>query len=434
MTEEGVTGTFFVIGEKARSLEKRGRTDVIQAMARHDIGSHTNLGSIHPTVTERLEKMDWNEGVVKMLEDESKGFEELERIFQVPISSFARHGGSYGPQLVQALSQLGKGYVYSPISLPGHNAVWFCNTLNFHGEYGGFDDAYFRDELFNPLYDSVQVWLPKLIEESDVISFFGCHPCKVRTEQFWDFNYYEGANPDAANWRTPELRPQASMKTAQKNFRKLMKYLKSRKDIEITTYRKLMSKYSKQKEEISSAELLKIAKKINETKSIVMDSYFSPAEIFYFLVQSIVAFNQTHFMPEKMARFSPLGPINKPNQDPELSEVTVSELEKLAEMAYTYVSDNGYLPAFLSLKEANIGTGSLFALFAQAYSDISSGNLSSKYQIPSFEVYPQTNINEIVRRVEGCKNWPVHRPDLDMSKIVELTKMQLWTLKPAHVL
>ena len=34
MTEVGVTGTFFVIGEKARSLEKRGRTDVIRAMAR----------------------------------------------------------------------------------------------------------------------------------------------------------------------------------------------------------------------------------------------------------------------------------------------------------------------------------------------------------------------------------------------------------------
>ena len=56
MSEEGVTGTFFVIGEKARSFEKRGRRDVIAAMAKHDIGSHTNFGSIHPTVTEELEK------------------------------------------------------------------------------------------------------------------------------------------------------------------------------------------------------------------------------------------------------------------------------------------------------------------------------------------------------------------------------------------
>ena len=58
MTEVGVTGTFFVIGEKARSLEARGRKDVLAAMAAHDIGSHTNFGSIHPTVTEILEYAD----------------------------------------------------------------------------------------------------------------------------------------------------------------------------------------------------------------------------------------------------------------------------------------------------------------------------------------------------------------------------------------
>ncbi len=42
--EEGVTGTFFVIGEKARSLEKRGRRDVIAAMARHDRAGETRRG------------------------------------------------------------------------------------------------------------------------------------------------------------------------------------------------------------------------------------------------------------------------------------------------------------------------------------------------------------------------------------------------------
>ncbi len=103
MSEEGVTGTFFVIGEKARSLEKRGRRDVIAAMAKHDIGSHTNFGSIHPTVTEELEKAGWDDGVSLMSEQESAGIRELERIFGVPVKTLARHGGSYGPQLVYAL-------------------------------------------------------------------------------------------------------------------------------------------------------------------------------------------------------------------------------------------------------------------------------------------------------------------------------------------
>ena len=73
MTDVGATGSFFVIGEKARSLEARGRRDVIEAMARHDVGSHTSLGSIHPTVTEILEHASFDAGVETMLAERGGG-------------------------------------------------------------------------------------------------------------------------------------------------------------------------------------------------------------------------------------------------------------------------------------------------------------------------------------------------------------------------
>ena len=227
MTEVGVTGTFFVIGEKARSLEARGRRDVIEAMARHDIGTHTNYGSIHPTVTEILEHASFDDGTAIMLENESAGFDDFERIFGRRPGTLARHGGSYGPQLPAALSAMGAGYVYSPISLPGHNAVWFANTLNFHGEgdFGFFDDAYYRDDLFEPMLEALDVLIPERTRGLDVVAFFANHPSKLRSVQFWDFNYYKGANPGPDEWKTPELRPLESMKTARKNFRRLMEYL-----------------------------------------------------------------------------------------------------------------------------------------------------------------------------------------------------------------
>jgi peptidoglycan/xylan/chitin deacetylase (PgdA/CDA1 family) len=119
MTEEGVTGTFFVIGEKARSLEKRGRRDVIAAMARHDIGSHTNFGSVHPTVTERLEETGWDDGVRLMFERESTGIRELERIFGVPVKTLARHGGSYGPSSSRLWERSGPATRDRPRACPG---------------------------------------------------------------------------------------------------------------------------------------------------------------------------------------------------------------------------------------------------------------------------------------------------------------------------
>jgi hypothetical protein len=431
MTEEGVTGTFFVIGEKARSLEKRGRFDVISAMAKHDIGSHINYGSIHPSVTEQLEKADWDEGVKKMFEQESDGFRDLERIFGVPVTALAKHGGSYGPQLVSAVGQLNAGFVYSPLNLPGKNEVWFCNTLNFYGEYGGFDNVYFKDELFEPIFDTLKVRFPKLVQESEVITFFACHPCKVRTKQFWDFNYYYGANPDSAEWKTPELRSIESMETAKKNFRRLMKYLKGRDDIELTTFRHLMEVYSGQREYISARELEEIAGKIIKENTVIIDDHFSPAEVFAGLVKSINKFKSDKKLPGKLKRTSPLGPKEIPPEKPGISKIAAENAFRLAQKADDHITQYGILPSYLEVDNGSIGIGSLLALFSKLYIDLSSGKPADEYIIPAFDAYPKINEKIISRRIEGNKSWPVHRRDLNMDRIVEMTLCQLWTLKPA---
>jgi peptidoglycan/xylan/chitin deacetylase (PgdA/CDA1 family) len=432
MSKEGVTGTFFVIGEKARSLESRGRRDVIAAMAKHDIGSHTNHGSIHPTVTEQLEKAGWDDGVRLMADQESAGIKEVERIFGVPVKTLARHGGSYGPQLVCALGKIKAGYSGSPVSLPGRNVVWFCNALNFTGQYDGFDDTYYRDDLFEPLFDRLKTELPKLARTTDVLSFFAGHPTKIRSEQFWDFNYYEGRNPGPDEWKTPGLRPLESMKTAQANFRRMVRYLKSQDDIEITTFRSLMDVYGYQKEFITKEELREIAENTLKSKTISGSEYFSPSEAFAGFAGAIVDYRTRGSLPQRMKVNRSLGPVEMPDYQPEISRVTLEEVYELAGKANEYIHQVGSLPSSLEIRDSRIGAGSLFALFSAVYLDRISRNSGPDYEVPAFDPYPRTNEKEIVRAVRDLKSWPVHRPDLDMGKIVELTKLQLWTLKPAQ--
>ena len=432
MTEVGVTGTFFVIGEKARSLEERGRQDVIEAMASHDIGSHTNLGSIHPTVTEILEYADWDQGVQTMLENESLGVEELERIFGVPVSTLARHGGSYGPQLVYALGQMGKGYVYSPVQLPGKHAVWFCNTLNFHGDYGAFDDVYYKDELFNPVFDSLKKNFLKDIEGVDMISFFACHPTKVRAEQFWDFNFYEGANPERDSLKPPALRPAESMVTARKNFKRLMQFLKDQESIEVVTISDLMERFSYQPGYIYKRGLLRIAEKIGSANQVVYDDVYSPSEVFTALAQSLQEYDQNGKLPAKLQREAPLGPMTMPPEKSEVSSVSREQVYELAAASWDIIRNQGHLPSKLLVGEGSIGTGSLIQLYSAAYLDIEERNQRDTYEVFPFDAYPKENEETIISEVESYKHWIVHRTDLDMSHLAEMTRMQLWTLKPAH--
>ncbi|MCJ7682353.1 MAG: hypothetical protein MUP70_16620 [Candidatus Aminicenantes bacterium] len=434
MTEEGVTGTFFVIGEKARSLERRGRRDVIVAMAEHDIGSHTNFGSIHPTVTEQLEKVDWESGVSQMDNQESAGIKELERIFGLPVTTLARHGGSYGPQLVTALGRMNAGYSGSPVNLPGRNVVWFCNALNFYGQYDGFDDTYYRDDLFESHLDKIKKELPEIAKHVEAISLFAGHPCKIRTEQFWDLNFYFGENRGPDEWEIPEMRPLESMKTAQKNFRRLMRWLKNRDDIEITTFRSLMRLYSFQKEVMSEEELRDIAGAVVKQKTILPSEYFSPAEAFAGLAGSILDFRESGSLPQNLQiKIRPFGPLEMPVTRPEISHVSLDEVYELAEASNDCIIRSGSLPSFLKVRDLRIGTGSLYALFCMAYLDMGSKNPAAEYVLSAFDPYPRTNENEIIQRINNYKTWPVHRRDLDMSGIVEKTRLQLWTLKPAHI-
>jgi peptidoglycan/xylan/chitin deacetylase (PgdA/CDA1 family) len=431
MTEEGVTGTFFVIGEKARSLEKRGRRDVITAMAKHDIGSHTNFGSIHPTVTEELEKAGWQDGVRNMLDQESAGIRELERIFGVPVKTLARHGGSYGPQLVNALGQMNVAYQGSPVRLPGRDVVWFCNALNFSAQYAGFDDAYYRVDLFDPVFEKLKADLPKLAQTTDVLALFAGHPTKIRAEEFWDLNFYYGKNTPPGEWVIPRLRPAETMATAQKNFRRMMRWLKGRDDIEITTYRALMPRFAGQKETLTGDKLEDIARKALKTKALTPTEDFSPAEALAGLARSVAEYGTSGALPQNVVTDHPLGPIEMPRAQPEISRLKLQDVYELAREAEAHVRRNGALPAWLTVGKARIGTGSLFALFSAVYLDAASAKPRAEYDVPAFEPYPRTNEADIIKEIEGYKSWPVHRRDLDMSKIVKFTKLQLWTLKEA---
>src|SRR5437867_2556399 len=57
-----VRATFKVVGEKARTLESRGRVDVIRALSTHSIGYHSNFHSIQPAPAVYLRRLGFIEG------------------------------------------------------------------------------------------------------------------------------------------------------------------------------------------------------------------------------------------------------------------------------------------------------------------------------------------------------------------------------------
>src|SRR4051794_33881553 len=46
LTRELIRAVFKIVGERARSFERRGRTDVIEALKKHEIGYHSHWHSV----------------------------------------------------------------------------------------------------------------------------------------------------------------------------------------------------------------------------------------------------------------------------------------------------------------------------------------------------------------------------------------------------
>ena len=208
--------------------------------------------------------------------------------------------------------------------------------------------------------------------------------------------------------------------------------LKNRDDIELTTYRALTKRFAYQKEKISDKELRLIAGRILRENKVVIDDYYSPAEIFAALSHALSDYSVEKKLPDEIAIRRPFGPLRMPVEDPEVKHIPVMGVFDLSVRAHAYIDETGHLPANLNYKGQKIGTGSLLALFSELYVKTGKSNLPEKLSTVSCEPYPKNNEKAILSKVAGFKGWAVHRENLDMNHLIEMTKLQLWTLKPAH--
>ena len=92
LTALGVHATFKIVGEKARTLESRRRTDVIQALSKHAIGFHSNWHSLHPAPAEYLRRFGYIEGADEFQRREEPGVIDIKRIFGVAPVCYGQPG------------------------------------------------------------------------------------------------------------------------------------------------------------------------------------------------------------------------------------------------------------------------------------------------------------------------------------------------------
>src|SRR5262245_47898748 len=322
LTKEGIKATFKVVGEKARTLERRGRQDVIDALKKHEIGYHSNYHSVQPTPAQYLAPLGWDEGVAEFDRREKPGYDDVKRIFGQAPSCYGQPGSSWGPQSYGAMRKWGV-----PVYLDAGSHVKLDGKPHY---YGGILTLYnltytLRTNLdgeksLKQAEDRFAEARKKLLADGGGIVSIYYHPCEFVHRQFWDgANFAKGANPPPEKWKLPEAKTEEESRIAYETFFNYIQFIKRFADVKFITAREAAEIYDdksighrfthKEIKEIAS-NLVKEIGSSNGIGPIESSMPFAPSEVLallnsYFLSQMTVR-EQEFFELTK----TPFGPTN----------------------------------------------------------------------------------------------------------------------------
>ena len=443
LTRLGIKATFKVVGEKARVLEQRGRKDVIAALKKHEIGYHSNLHSQHPTPAEYLQNTDWDEGVAEFYRRESQGVKDIQRIFGQTPSCYGQPGSSWGAQAYPALKQMGIN-----VYLDEANHVGIDDQPFY---YGGMLNIFklrsnvVRMELFgeNNLANGKAKFLAayeKLKAKGGGTISIYYHPCEFIHQEFWDaVNFSRGANPERKDWKLPRTRTKEETEKAFRDFEEYVKFIKRQVGVRYLTANELREIYEPRSNQFKPDDILQLARLVQKeiTFQAINDKNLSAAESFSLLSQIAPQLIESRKLEFEIRGYvvplSPYGPTQKftsRNFSNETQEIVFSEFRKTAiEIVSFYNRLDGKMPHEIWIGGQNFSPADYLATLGAVVEQLLvTGREPTKVKILKGKFTADKYVAEDDPKIF---NWVIHPEGFHAPKIMELAKLQAWTLKPA---
>jgi len=438
LEEHGVRGVFKLVGEKLRVIERRGRQDVISALAKHEIGYHGEFHSKHPVISEYLKDLNWNEGVMEFKKREGGGLKDIQRIFGVNPSCYGQPGGAWAPQVYGALLEWGIPVYLDETAFIGldERPFWYCGILNILnlgrnvisvnfelGTPGFLQKACIR---FRNMCERLKV------EGGGVISVYN-HPCTLVTEEFWDgVNFSNGKNPSQGLLK-PNMKSSDAIEAGYKDFSNFVKYVVSFPGAKVITARDALDIYPDISDGkiFSKEEVLAILASTHERITFYRDEgiALSPAEIFWLAV-SYLGFEMEPHMPDKLRVRRVLGPTEEFLYDGRSELIRWEDFAESCVRATRYILENGRIPSRIEVGNLLLGPYDFLKTAVDAIFFIAREKrtpLTIKIQKGTLDT--SKYISE--EGAEDAWKWTIFPEGFAAPNLVSVARLQAWTLKPA---
>jgi peptidoglycan/xylan/chitin deacetylase (PgdA/CDA1 family) len=436
LAREGVRATFKVVGEKGRTLERRGRRDVIEALGRNEIGFHANTHSQHPTPAEYESKLDWEAGAAEFTRRERPGFEDLRRIFGRAPTCYGQPGSSWAPQAFPALKSWGvKVYLDDGrhVGLDG-KPFWYGGLLNIFNIKAGSDLRPNEDwSNLDEAKANFKASYAELSPSGGVVSIY-FHPCEFVHREFWDgVNFAKGANPPRDDWQLPPVKDPEQIERDFNYLEGLVHYIKSFPSVRFITASEALGVMPDraQGRQFSAAELGEIAAQVTSDVSFqVRAEYALSASEQFALLNEYVARTVRKEQAEPIPLHgTPYGPGLAVAELADNMNVSWSQFSRTALDVAGFLEKNGQIPNVVWLGSKPVPPESyLVALAATTRALVNTHTLPNYVTLPPARLAAARYVADDSPRLW---DWVIFPEGFDAPQLMALAKLQAWTLKPA---
>jgi hypothetical protein len=414
LTGLGVRATFKVVGEKARVLEQRGRWDVVRALAPHDIGYHSNFHSIPPAPSVYLRDLGYVEGAAEFERRERAGALDVQRIFGVRPTCYGQPGSSWAPQTNTALRRMGISVYLDEGTQVGldNQPFWYGGLLHIFN-MGRFTMRAPLDGAA-PVENSYQRFDRAAAELAarggGTISIY-YHPTEFVTTEFWDaVNFAKGADRERADWRSPRRRTDADSERCYGILHAYVAHMKNVPGVRFATAREMLQLYGSPTP--TSVNRTRIAEHMakKQTYLLTEQDSLSAADMMLALLG----------MDPQVVD----GPATRIASTLRADSIPRAAWERAKADVQASIRANKRLPAEVWIGSEKLSIGDFAATLA-AYDGTSASAGVHRANI-EFEKYFSTD-------AKGSFSWPIHPEGFSAPELLELGRLQGWTLKPARL-
>ncbi|HEV3344749.1 MAG TPA: hypothetical protein VG125_30515 [Pirellulales bacterium] len=434
LSREGIRATFKVVGEKARTLKRRERYDVIEALKKHEIGYHANWHSVQPSPAMYLSDLGWDEGVAEFERREGPGRDDVEKIFGQTPTCYGQPGSSWAPQSFGAMRRW-----QMPVYLDAGSHVgladkphYYCGVLTLYKLAHTLRTGLTGESDLRTAEDDFQSARQALrAEGGGVVSIF-YHPCEFVHKEFWDgVNFRAGANPPRDKWKLPPTKTPEESAVAWRTFEGYIRFIRGFDDVRFVTASEAARLYRDRARgrRFAADEIKTIAASVtNEVTFQQHEDFALSASETFALLNEFVARGEMQNAPLELL-LSPLGPTEARPALAGEQTVDWSQFSRTARDVADFVERQNRIPSTVWLGSTPVPPDSYLVALAEVATALAEG-----HKPPDSVTLRPARLSAAAYVSDdraGLWGWVIFPPGFHAPAMMELAKRQAWTIKPA---